>query len=254
MTTNTSPPSASPNDPANDEMTIWEHVTDLRKRLLVSLVALVVTVSISFYFSDDLIHILARPIGGIEKLISIEVTENVGVFMKVSLLSGFILALPLIVYEILGFIFKGLYEKERRRLLMIIPFATLLFLAGVAFAFFIMLPNALPFLLGFIGVETTPRLSNYFSFITSLLFWMGLSFETPLVVFILARLNVIQPKDLAKQWRIAVVVIAIIAAVVTPTPDPINMGLMMLPLLVLYGLSILLAWFATRKQYGQKEL
>jgi len=120
MTTNTSPPSASPNDPANDEMTIWEHVTDLRKRLLVSLVALVVTVSISFYFSDDLIHILARPIGGIEKLISIEVTENVGVFMKVSLLSGFILALPLIVYEILGFIFKGLYEKERRRLLMII--------------------------------------------------------------------------------------------------------------------------------------
>jgi len=174
--------------------------------------------------------------------------------MKVSLLSGFILALPLIVYEILGFIFKGLYEKERRRLLMIIPFATLLFLAGVAFAFFIMLPNALPFLLGFIGVETTPRLSNYFSFITSLLFWMGLSFETPLVVFILARLNVIQPKDLAKQWRIAVVVIAIIAAVVTPTPDPINMGLMMLPLLVLYGLSILLAWFATRKQSGQKEL
>ena len=83
---------------------------------------------------------------------------------------------------------------------------------------------------------------------------MGLSFETPLVVFILARLNVIQPKDLAKQWRIAVVVIAIIAAVVTPTPDPINMGLMMLPLLVLYGLSILLAWFATRKQSGQKEL
>ena len=174
--------------------------------------------------------------------------------MKVSLLSGFILALPVIAYVLLGFVYQGLHKKERKWLITAIPISTILFLAGVAFAYFMILLKSLPFLLGFIGVETTPRLANYFSFTTSLLFWIGLSFETPLVIFILAKLGLVQAADLAKQWRIAIVVIAIIAAVVTPTPDPINMGLMMIPLLVLYALSVFLAWLAIHKQPQEKEL
>ena len=122
----------------------------------------------------------------------------------------------------------------------------MLFIAGVLFAYFVMLPAALPFLISFIGIRTTPRLANYYAFVTNLLFWIGVAFETPLVVYVLARLRLVTPRALARQWRMAVIVIAILAAVITPTPDPVNMTLLMLPLLVLYGLSVLLAFVAVR--------
>lgn len=232
------------------EMGIWEHIGELRNRLFFALISLVVTTLLSFAFAERLVDVLASPIGGTQALISIEVTENISTFMRVSLLSGFILALPFILYQLLAFIMPGLMPNERRWLLVSIPVATLFFIAGVAFAFFVMLPAALPFLISFMGIKTTPRLINYFNFVTNLLFWIGVSFETPLLVFILAKLRFVSAKTLAKQWRIAIVIIAVLAAVVTPTPDPVNMGLLMLPLFVLYLLSILFAWAAQRKSPG----
>jgi sec-independent protein translocase protein TatC len=237
-----------------DEMTLWQHIGELRTRLFKCLLAMVVTIIITTIFGKQLIQFLAYPIGGLDKLTAIDVTENMAVFMRVSLLGGFILALPVILYEIIAFVVPGLTEKEQRGLFTAIPAAVLLFLGGVAFAFYVMLPAALPFLVDFLGIQTTPRLSNYISFVTSMLFWIGLSFETPLLIFILAKLHVVTAEALLKQWRIAVVVIAIVAAVVTPTADPINMGLLMLPLTLLYGLSIILAKFAQRepKQEAQE--
>lgn len=232
------------------EMSLWEHVGELRKRLLRSLVAMIITTAICAAFGEQLIVFLAHPIGGVDKLVSIEVTENIGVFMRVSLLGGFLLAFPIILWQLLGFVIPGLTEKERRGILMAIPFATLLFAAGVLFAFYVMMPAALPFLISFIGIRTTPRLSNYYSFVTNLLFWIGVSFETPLVVYVLARLRLVTARALLAQWRIAIVVIAVVAAFVTPTPDPVNMGLLMLPLFVLYLLSVLLAALAVR---GEKK-
>jgi sec-independent protein translocase protein TatC len=212
--------------------------------LLRGLLAMIVAVLICVAFGERLIAILAYPIGGIDRLISIEVTENVSVFMRVSLLGGFILAFPYLLYEALAYIRPALEDHEWRGLLIAIPFATLLFVSGVLFAYFVMLPAALPFLISFIGITTTPRLSNYFSFVTGLLFWIGVSFETPLAVYLMARFRLVTAEALAKQWRIAVVVIAVLAAFVTPTPDPVNMGLLMVPLLVLYGLSIGMAKIA----------
>lgn len=235
--------------PARD-MSLWEHVNELRKRLFRALIAMIVTTAVCVAVGEELIRILAQPIGGVDKLVSIEVTENVGVFMRVSLLGGFILAFPFILWQLIGFVFPGLTPKERRGLLVAIPFATLLFVGGVLFAYYVMLPAALPFLISFIGIRTTPRLSNYFSFVTNLLFWIGISFETPLAVYVLARLHLVTARALLSQWRIAIVAIAVIAAFVTPTPDPINMGLLMLPLSVLYLLSILLAALANR---GEKK-
>ncbi len=107
-----------------------------------------------------------------------------------------------------------------------------------------MLPAALPFLIGFAGIQTIPRPMNYINFVTSLLFWIGIGFEMPLVIFMMARLGLVTASGLAKQWRIAIVLIAILAAIITPTVDPVNMGLLMLPLIGLYLLSILLALFA----------
>ena len=225
-------------------MGIWQHIGELRKRLFIAVVVYIITTLASFIFADKFIVLLTRPIGGITKLISIEVTENVSVFMRVSLLSGFILALPVILYELVAFVVPGLTTSERRWLILGIPLATVLFVTGVVFAYFVMLPAALPFLISFLGVTTTPRLSNYINFVTNLLFWIGVSFETPLIVFLLAKLKIVNAGMLAHQWRIAIVVIAVMAAVVTPTPDPVNMGLLMLPLFVLYLLSILLARLA----------
>ena len=109
-----------------------------------------------------------------------------------------------------------------------------------------MLPASLTFLLQFLGVETKPRLSSYINFITSLIFWMGVGFQFPILVFLLAKLNIVSVKTLAKGWRYAIVLIAILAAVITPTVDPVNMAILMAPLFLLYLMSIIFAFFATR--------
>ena len=226
------------------EMGVWDHVKELRGRLFFALIALVVTTLGSFMFAQYAIEILAVPIGGLQNVVSIEVTENVGVFFRVSLLSGFILALPIILYQLLAYITPGLYPNEKRMLLLSIPIATLLFIGGVAFSYFVMLPTAIPFLVSILGVQTLPRLSNYINFVTNLMFWIGIAFETPLVVFALAKFHIVTAQALLKQWRFAIVIIAVIAAIVTPTPDPVNMGLLMAPLFVLYLLSVLFAYIA----------
>jgi len=227
-------------------MGIWEHVGELRNRLFKAAIGFAVTTAIGFAFSDYLVKLLALPIGGIQAMTSIEVTENVNIFMRVSLLAGFILALPWILWQIIGFILPGLLPHEKRWLMIALPTASLLFISGVAFGFFVMMPAALQFLTSFMGIKTQVRPNNYFDFITSLMFWIGVSFETPLLVYVLAKFRLVSARQLARQWRIAVVVIAVIAAVVTPTPDPFNMSLLMIPLLILYGISILLASIARR--------
>ena len=228
------------------EMTLIGHIEELRKRLLIALVSLAIAVVASLFFGDKVVQLLTIPIGGLEKLQSIEITENIGVYMRVSLLAGFVLAFPVIIYELLIFILPGLKPNEKRYILWSIPLATLFFLSGVAFAFWVMLPAALPFLVNFLGVQTNPRLSSYISFVTSLIFWVGVSFELPLFVYVIARFGLVTPKVLLRYWRQAIVIIAILAAVITPTVDPVNMGLMMLPLVVLYFISILFAWFAQK--------
>lgn len=202
----------------------------------------------SALFAGHLLEWLTRPVGGLEQLEAIEVTENVGVFMQVTLLGGVTLAMPVILYQLWRFVAPGLYPHERRYVYFLVPLATALFVAGVAFTYFVMLPTAVPFLLGFIGIPTRPRPANYVSFVSNVMFWVGLSFETPLLVFFLARVRVVNYRMLLRGWRIAVFLIAVLAAVVTPTPDPVNMGLVMMPLIVLYGLSVLLARVAYRPE------
>jgi sec-independent protein translocase protein TatC len=232
--------------PDEKQLTLIEHIEELRRRLLVALIALAVGVLASLFFSEMAVNFLAVPIGGLENLQSIEITENVGVYMKVSLLCGVILAFPVIVYELLMFVLPGLKRNEKRLVVWSIPMITIFFLGGVAFSYLVLLPTTLPFLTDFLGVETNPRLSNYISFVTNLIFWVGVSFELPLFVYLLARFGAVTPRILLKYWRQAIVVIAIVAAVITPTVDPVNMSLMMLPLIVLYFISILFAWLAQR--------
>ena len=228
------------------EKPFWDHVEELRHRLLIALIALAAATAGSFLFAERIIDLLAQPAGSIDALQSIEVTENVAVFMRVSLLSGVAIAMPVILYELLAFIMPGLKENEKKWVILAVFFGTILFLAGAAFSYFVMLPASLTFLLQFQGVETKPRLSSYINFITSLIFWLGIGFQFPILVLSLAKLRIVSVKTLAEGWRYAIVIIAILAAVITPTVDPVNMALLMAPLFFLYLLSILFAFFATR--------
>jgi sec-independent protein translocase protein TatC len=221
--------------------TLFQHLDELRIRLFKAFLALIVTTGISFAFSQQVIEYLALPIGGIAKLVSIELTENIAIFMKVSLLGGFILGMPVIVYQIMAFVAPGLKHKERIWLIVIVPFATILFAAGVAFTWFVMLPTAIPFLSNFMGITTHVRPENYFKFVTQIMFWIGICFEMPLIIMFLAKLKFVTAKQLTLGWRYAIVVMAIVAAAVTPTVDPVNMGLVMAPLMGLYVISIILA-------------
>ncbi len=223
---------------------ILVHLDALRKHLLRSVVALALTTLLSFTFTQRFIAFLAVPIGGINKLQAIEVTEPLGVFMKVALLSGFAIALPYIALELWLFIAPGVSPRARLAGFVAIPAVVLFFLAGMAFAYYIMLPSAVRFLLNFMGFANNPRPASYISFTTGLMFWIGVAFEFPLVIFVLASIGLVKAKALAQQWRLAVVLIAFVAAAITPTVDPVNMSLVMGPMILLYFLSIGLAYIA----------
>jgi len=175
------------------------------------------------------------------------------VVMRVALLSGFALALPYLTFELYLFIAPGLKARARVLGLITIPIAYLFFVGGMAFAYFVMMPAALPFLLNFMGIPTAVRPSSYIKFVTGLMFWIGIAFEFPLVIFAMAGMGIVRAKDLARQWRIAVVIIAVLAAAITPTIDPVNMGLVMGPMILLYFLSIGLAFIAQGRRERQHE-
>jgi len=237
-----------------EALTIPGHLEELRGALLRALIGLGAAVILSLFFTPRLIDFLAQPIGGLEKLQAIEVTETISVYMRVALLAGVILASPWIFYQLFKFLAKGLKPEERSRIIMAVPLAVVLFAAGAAFAYLVMLPSALKFFSQFLGVQTFIRIKSYFGFVTNIIFWIGLSFELPLLIFVLARIGILNAGMLAKGWRVAVVIIAVLAAVITPTADPVNMAIFMLPLFALYLLSIGLAALAGKKRaVAEKE-
>jgi sec-independent protein translocase protein TatC len=234
---------------------LWEHVDALRRHLLRIVIALAIGVGVSFYFTVPLMSYLSIPVGGLDNLQAIEVTEEVGVFMRVALTSGLAIMLPYIAFELWLFAAPGLRARERKYGLIGIPLATILFLIGAAFTYFILLPAALPFLGGFTQIQQFWTARDYFGFVTGLMMWIGLFFEFPLIIYILTSMGLVQPRALQQHWRIAIIVIAVLAAAITPTIDPVNMGLVMLPMSLLYFVSIGLSHiaYAGRKRRNLPE-
>jgi sec-independent protein translocase protein TatC len=222
-------------------------------------VALLIGSAIAFAFFRQIIEILVRPARDLEtqatgqavasgQLVFIEVTELLTTSIKVSFVAGFMLALPVILYQAIMFVAPGLTRRERNYLLGFLPAAMLAFAAGVAFGYFVMTPPALHFLLTFGGDVAVPliRVSNIVNLMVRLLFWMGLAFETPLVMYLLAQLGVVNARSLSKFRRYWVVVAFVLGAIITPTFDPVNQALVAGPLLALYEVGILLARLAGR--------
>ena len=227
-----------------DPDSFLEHVGALRKHMLRSLAVLLIFAVIGFAFLPDMLAYIAEPIGGLEELSAVEVTEPIGVGMRIVFLAAFSAALPYIITEVFLFVAPALSRRARGIGLLAIPLVVVFFFGGMAFAYYLIIPTGLPVLLNFLDVPTQIRPASYIRFVTGLMFWFGAIFEFPLLAYVLTIMRILSANTLLKNWRIAIVVIAVLAAVITPTIDPINMLLVMVPLILLYGLSILLSFLA----------
>ncbi|HVP05783.1 MAG TPA: twin-arginine translocase subunit TatC [Dehalococcoidia bacterium] len=242
------PPQPPPGrEPGEKYLTLMEHLAELRYRIVVSSFAVVIGLAITAVFAADIIDFLEQPAKDRAPDFQpqfIEPFENFVVYFKVALLGGLVLGMPVIVFQILRFVSPALRGPERIWLWGTVLGATALFLCGVAFAYYVALPPAMDFLLNFNTDLAKPniRISSYIDFVTRLLFWTGVCFEIPIVVMYLARFRVVRAGQLLRWWRYAIVLIAVIAAIVTPTVDPVTMSLVMAPMVVLYAAGILLAW------------
>jgi sec-independent protein translocase protein TatC len=230
---------------------LLDHLNELRMRLMRAIMVLFGCVLFSAVFTHRLLKYLIKPYG--TELQVLGPTESVVIYFRVALMAGGIIAIPYITYQLFMFVAPGLTRKEKRYIYSALPATTGLFLLGVGFAWFIMVPAALGFLREFENeiFRAGWTAERYIAFLTSLLFWIGVAFEMPVVVYVLARLGVLGPGTLIRNWRLAIVLITIAAALITPTVDPFNMLLVTAPLLALYAVSIGLAMIAQPRVFRE---
>ena len=227
------------------EMTLFGHLRELRDRLIRVAIALVVTTLFSLIFARRALKLLIAPMAGNRPQV-LQPTGGIVSYFKVAFVLGLVLAMPVIIYQLVRFVMPGLTRQENRYLYIVVPGATISFAVGVAFAGLVMLPFSIRYLQGFMSDVFTYsfEINRYISFVTSVLLWVGLSFETPLIIFFLAKMGVVSVQLLTRSRKYAILIVAILAAVITPTPDPFNMLIVMAPLILLYELGVLLARLA----------
>ncbi len=238
---------------ADKKTTVLEHLRELRKRLLRSAIAVVITSTVAFFFIDELFEFLKHPTLGMDPVpvfTWIEMTEGFVTYMRVSIVAGIVVAMPFIMYQFLMFLIPALTNRERKAVYTLLPLITIMFAGGVAFGYIFLIPPATKFLLS-IGTEVAEhqqRMSNYIDFVTRLLLAIGIIFELPVVTTFLARIGVITSKWLADRRKLMIVFSFVLAAFITPTPDAVNQTIVAGTLIVLYEVSIWLAKLAQKRR------
>jgi sec-independent protein translocase protein TatC len=224
-----------------------EHLLEIRRRIFVVMGTLLVSAILAGIFLQPMMKLLTRPSGDVP-LQFLKPTDMIWVYMEIILSSAAVITVPILLIEIMLFIRPGLENPGeiavyRTAIIVGMPLVIVFFVAGVIFAYFALLPIMLRFLANTGGDYASPNwnIREYFSFVLAVILWIGLAFETPLVMALMARLGIASPQAMLRQWRIAVIAIAVIAAIVTPTVDPVNMALVMGPLLILYFLGVVMA-------------
>lgn len=229
-------------------MSLLDHLEDLRKRITWSLLGLIVAFFPCWYYVKQLFAFLAEPLDtpavreifpdGV-KLAFLGVTDPFLLYFKVSALAALFMASPFVLYQLWAFVSPGLYRKEKLYAIPFVFFSTFFFLAGGAFGYYVAFPGALQFLLGMSGqFQPVITIERYFGFLMTVILGLGLMFELPVVIFLLSALGVVTPGFLIRNFRWAVVLIFVAAAVITPTPDPVNMCIFAVPALLLYLLGV----------------
>jgi sec-independent protein translocase protein TatC len=227
------------------------HLEELRKRLWVCVGAIAATSTVSFAWAGQLIDWLKQPAGTLlPKLAFFSPPEAVLAYMKVAVTAGLILSMPIVLYEVWAFIRPGLTLQEQRYGLGFVWWGSMLFLVGGAFAYWVLLPVSLQFLLGFGGGQLEPVISigRYLAFTTMVILASGVVFQLPIAVLMLAKLGIVTPQTLRRKWRHALVTMVVVAAILTPTTDVATMLLMTVPMLALYEISIWVAVLAVRRK------
>ncbi len=227
---------------ADMKMHFFDHLAELRKRIIWSLVTVGVGFAATFQFSDRIIKFLARSLDA--PPVFLAPTEAFWVSMKVAMIAGVFLALPVVLYQVWAFVSPGLLPHERRYALPFVILGTLFFAIGATFALWVVIPFAIKFLVGFGETRgLTPMISvgNYIDFILKFTVAFGVVFEMPLAITVASRMGIVTPQFLAKNRKYAILINFIIAAILTPTPDAFNQMLMAGPLIILYELGIIAA-------------
>jgi sec-independent protein translocase protein TatC len=230
-------------------MTLVDHLEELRKRIITSLVWIALLTALAFPLAPRILAVLKSPARGvIERLVFFDPPEALLIHIKLSFLTGLIASMPVIFYQLWAFISPAMEEKMRRYGLIFGISSATAFICGGLFGFFLLLPAALNFLLNFAkdSLEPVISVSKYTSFAMTLVLGCGLVFEMPVLSYLLSKAGIISPRFLRGKWKYAVIVIFIIAALVTPTPDIFGMTILAIPMLLLYELSIWVSKFACR--------
>ncbi len=243
------------------EMPLTEHLEELRWRLMKMIAFVLIGFAASYAFSDKLFEILTRPIqlagdGKHVMLIGTGVAEAFFTKLKVAFIAGIFLSSPAILFQLWGFVAPGLHENERFYVIPFVIFGTFFFVAGAVFCYLLVFQVGYRFFLeqyATIGIEPTLRISEYLSFSSRLLLAFGVTFELPVLAFFFARIGMIDHNTLIKPWRYAIIVIVVLAAILTPGPDVASQLLLAGPLIVLYGVSIGVAFVFSRKSPPAEE-
>jgi sec-independent protein translocase protein TatC len=227
----------------DEEMSLLQHLEEIRSRIVKMAVALVVMTAVGWLLTPTILTLIKATGPANVEWLAIEPTENIVTWFKVAIVTGIGLATPVLLWQIIGFVAPGLTRREKRLLFSMLPLVLFFFLLGSSFGYLVTLPFALRFLLGF-GTEfatAAPTISKMVTFVLTILFWMGISFELPVVVYVLAALRIVTPRRLVSFRKYAILIFFVIAAIITPTPDPLNQTFVAAPMIVLYEVGILMA-------------
>jgi sec-independent protein translocase protein TatC len=222
------------------------HIADLRKRLVISTLTVVAMFFVCFTFYEPILNWMMVPIEAVlpknSQMVAVEIQETFFTALKVAFFAGFVVSLPVIFWQLWLFLAPGLYDHEKKLVVPFVFFATLMFLIGASFAYYVVVPFGFEFLVNFGSAVVTvlPSIGKYVGFFTKLLVGFGIAFELPVITFFLAKIGLVDDKMLKDFFRYAVVIIFIVAALLTP-PDVLTQFLMAGPLILLYGISIYVA-------------
>jgi sec-independent protein translocase protein TatC len=245
-------------DDAAGKMSFLEHLDELRKRIVNSAIAVGVGILISFAFIERIFNFLLAPTRNVlppgVKIIYTQPGEAFGMYITVSMIAGVVIASPFIMYQVWMFIAPGLYSKEKRMATPFVLFTTIGFIAGAAFNHYVAFPFLIRFFAQFNGIDLAfmPRLEDTFDLYTKMLLGMGVVFQMPTVVYFLAKMKLVTARFLWQHGKYAILIAYIIAAVVTPTGDPMNQTIFAAPMIVLYFLSIIIAWIVNPRSRVDK--
>ncbi|WP_160718646.1 twin-arginine translocase subunit TatC [Isachenkonia alkalipeptolytica] len=238
----------------NEEgLTLVEHLTELRKRIIIVIITLLAATGVAFYFVDEIQNLMIRP-GGEVDFIYLSPPELLMAHIKLALMAGLVGALPIIFYQVWAFVIPGIQKKQKIFLFLSVFFGTFFFVGGIIFAYLLILPLSIEFFAGMASEQVQPLFSftSYIGFVTSILFAFGVAFELPMLVLLLTKFNLVRPRTLRRARKFVFLVVVVLSALITP-PDIISQALLAGPMMILFEVSIIISSVIYRKKEKETQ-